>query len=414
MKINGRYKKLLLLAVLLGMLFCVGSVKASAATNTATNAVKQAVQVTGGEWVKKSAGLKYRYADGSYAKNVWLKIDGGIYHINAKGVCETGWFTWEDNRYLANKSGKLYVSKWHTNKYGTYYLRASGAMGKSQWLKISGKYYYFNAKGRLVTGKIFSVNGKYYCVDKKGVRVKSSWITKNGKTYYFDASGVRVQDTWKKIKGSYYYFDKKGILLTSQWVGDYYVGKDGARLTDCEVDGYKLDSTGKKIEFTGKYIFVGDSRTVGMSNAVSKSNTVYIGEVSMGLVWLKSVASVKLASCLDADSNAKVILGFGINDLSLISSYISYYKTLLKKYPDTEFYILSVNPVDEAVAKKKGFTVTNSQIRTFNKSMKAAFPDNYLDTYTYLQKAGFGTPDGIHYNASTYVKLYDYIISEIG
>ncbi|MCC8045452.1 MAG: hypothetical protein LIP12_08155 [Clostridiales bacterium] len=468
-------KYFLLFAMFFALLAGAGSVKASAAS---VNVVKTATAVSGGTWVTKTSGLKYKYEDGTYAKNIWLNLDGGIYYFDSKGICQTGWFTYNDKYYYADKTGKIYVSKWKTTTNYKYYLRANGTRGTSQWLKIKGTYYYFNAKGRLVTSSVFAVDGKYYCVDGNGARVTSSWVKKNGKTYYFDedgvrvqssfltlngktyyftssgtrvesklkkisgkyyyfksngvllksswktisgktyyfnSSGVRVENKWKKISGNYYYFDSDGVLLTSQWIGDYYVDENGVRLTDCVVDGYTLDSTGKKVveEFTGKYIFVGDSRIVGMASAVSDSNTIFIGKVGMGLSWLKSTASGTLATYLNSDPNAKVIFAFGVNDLYNISSYITYYNTLIAKYPDTEFYMMAVNPVNETTAKKYGYSVTNSQIAAFNKKLKAAFSSIYVDTYTYLNTNGFGTSDGIHYTSATYKTIYNYVISAI-
>ena len=57
-------------------------------------------------------------------------------------------------------------------------------------------------------------------------------------------------------------------------MGDYYVGQDGTLVADTMVDGYYVDENGKRRvvhfedgdpkEETPQYIFVGDSRTVGM------------------------------------------------------------------------------------------------------------------------------------------------------
>ncbi len=403
-------KKLFLLLMLFGLMFCAGSVKASAAVNV----VKTAKTVTDGKWVKTSSGRKYKYSSGGYAKNVWLNIDGGIYCFNSKGIVKTGWFTSMSNRYYADRNGKIYVNRWLTYCGSKYFLRSNGVKAVSRWQLINGKYYYFNSKGKLVTGRIFSVSGKYYCVDGSGARVNSSWVTKSGKTYYCNSNGVCLTG-WHKLNGNYYYFNSQGVLQKNKWIGDYYVDENGIRLTDCVVDGYTLDSTGKKIveEFTGKYIFVGDSRIVGMSSAVSASNTVFIGKVGSGYSWLKSTASTKLAKYLNADANAKVIFAFGVNDLGNISSYISYYKKLIAKYPNTEFYMMSVNPVNETTAKKYGYTVKNSQIKTFNTKLKKAFSSRYVDTYTYLTNNGFSTSDGIHYKSSTYKKIYNYVISAV-
>ncbi len=366
--------------------------------------------------MNKKAGIRYKYSSGGYAKNVWLKIGSSYYRFDSKGYCKTGWFTYKNNRYYADKkSGKLYVKKWRKTSKNSYYLRANGVMAKNRFMKIKGKYYYFGSNGKLVKGKMFSVDGKYYYADKNGVRLSGSWLKKDGKKYYFNSKGVRVQNKWRKIKGKYYYFDKNGVLATSRWVGDYYVDANGARMTDCVVDGYYLDSTGKREKFSSKieYIFVGDSRTVGMESAVSNSKTLYIGKVSMGYSWLKSTASTSLKDALNKKPTAKVIMGFGINDLGNISNYIAYYKTLIKSYPNASFYFMSVNPVENSKAKKYGYTVTNSQIKSFNSKLKEAFPSQYLDTYNYLKKDGYSTSDGIHYTAATYKKLYNHVVSLI-
>lgn len=54
---------------------------------------------------------------------------------------------------------------------------------------------------------------------------------------------------WKNEGGKWYYYNSAGDRATNAWVGDYYVGGDGALMTGCWVDDgkYKVDSNGKKI-----------------------------------------------------------------------------------------------------------------------------------------------------------------------
>ena len=42
-------------------------------------------------WIKTSTGWWYQYADGTYPKNEWQKIDGKWYHFNENGYMQTGW-----------------------------------------------------------------------------------------------------------------------------------------------------------------------------------------------------------------------------------------------------------------------------------------------------------------------------------
>ena len=52
----------------------------------------------------------------------------------------------------------------------------------------------------------------------------------------------------------------------------YYVGANGTRVTNTVKDGYYLNASGKNVikVFNGDYIFVGDSRMVGMQSAVAR------------------------------------------------------------------------------------------------------------------------------------------------
>ena len=206
-------------------------------------------------------------------------------------------------------------------------------------------------------------------------------------------------------------------MATDCWISDYYVGSDGARLVNCKGDGYYLDATGKKIKpekFSGSYLIVGDSRTVGMNLAVSSSEVKFIGKVSMGYNWLNSTAGPQVRGYLAGNQKLKVVFAFGINDLGNINSYISYYETLQKEFPSVKFYYMSVNPVNESLASAYGYRVKNAAIKTFNIKLKTAFGSRYINTYSYLTKNGFSTADGIHYVSSTYQKLYQYLMKKIG
>lgn len=153
---------------------------------------------------------------------------------------------------------------------------------------------------------------------------------------------------------------------------------------------------------------------VGMSTAVSSSSLTYIAKVAMGYSWLESTAGPALRQSLNQSPYVKVVLALGVNDLGNIQRYISYYQTLIRTYPDTRFYILAVNPVDESKEAVYGYSVKNTDIKTFNKKMKAAFGASYLPSYGYLTQNGFETSDGVHYTAATYQKLYNYIMGKIG
>ena len=99
-----------------------------------------------------------------------------------------------------------------------HYLRANGRMAKNMWI-----------------GSEF--------VNKYGIKTSQTrtpgFFTENSNTYY-------LNDRYKKVKGwvsdnnKYYYFDTaSGVMAKNVWVEGFYLGDDGARITDAmlEIDG---------------------------------------------------------------------------------------------------------------------------------------------------------------------------------
>lgn len=367
--ILGKRKRFLVLAAFLCFL-CMGIPQYASASE---NVVTSAKVVYGGKWKQTSGGRMYCYSKTAYAKNGWRKIGSHIYYFDKNGICQTGWITYEGNKYYANKKGKLCIGK---------------------WVRIGTKRYYLAPNGRLQKNRFIHSGDKYYYVNKKGVNVKSRWVKVNGKRYYIDREGARLQSTWLRTKdGKYYYLERDGVMAVNKYIGSHYVGADGVR-TDAP------QATGED------YIFVGDSRTVGMESVRPDSHTKYIGKVGMGYDWLSTAAGKKLEKHLEKNPFAKVVFAFGINDLGNVQNYITYYGNIMRKYPRAGFYVMSVNPVDNYIVK-------NSAIKTFNARMRAAFGKSYIDTFTYLKNKGFETVDGIHYTASTYGDIYDYVMALI-
>lgn len=359
---------------------------ASAAEGTLASKAKK---LSGGTWVENARGIRYRKADGEIVKSAWIQVSDKVYRAASNGYVRTGWFTIGSKKYYADKEGSVRYGKWLTLKNKKYYLLPSGECVVKQWLKLRKQYYYFNRNGVMLTDCFI---GRYF-VDASGRRLSSSWIQKDGKRYYLDANGRRVEDEWIMSGGNYYYLLEDGTMASDCYIGGYYIGKDGVREESPSVK-------------PGQYIFVGDSRTVGMSKSVSGSEAIFIAQVSTGYAWLKSTAGPTLKNYLVQYPDAKVILAHGVNDLGNINNYIAYYRQLIRDYPSARFYMLSVNPMEYASK-----WASNDKIKKFNQSLKDAFGSRYLDAYTYLEKKGYDTVDGLHYQPSTYQKIYDFVLS---
>ena len=347
----------------------------------------------------RNGKIRYRYKKTKeYAAGIWLKIDTGYYYFDKKGYAKTGWFTYHKKTYYASPIGRVFHSRWKTDKGKKYYLQANGTMAVNCFLTLSGKTYRFTTKGVLVVNRMYQIKGKTYFSSSDGSLVTNRWVkTTSGKRYYFDQNGERLEKQWVFYKNKFYYLMSTGAMAVSKKIGKYRVGSDGARIVQ------------KK-----NYVFVGDSRVVGMDMAVSSPDTSFIGKVSMGYSWMMSSAVPQLEKMLKSDPTMYVIFCFGINDLGNVGNYIAAYKNLIAKYKFTNFFFMSVNPVNYAVSTAHGYSVTNSQIEAFNSRLSEAMGFRYLNTYSWLKKKGFDTNDGIHYSLSTYKKLYDYTVIKTG
>lgn len=155
-------------------------------------------------------------------------------------------------------------------------------------------------------------------------------------------------------------------------------------------------------------IWVGDSRTVGMRDAVN-DGCLYIGAAGEGYDWFAESGESQMRSAIAEHPDAPVILNLGVNDYDNMDLYLKRYRSLAAELPDTVFYYLSVNPIDPSVCTN----ITNEQISDFNSHLKEAFPDTYIDSYTYLMISEISPFDGVHYTEEAYQMLHDYVLEQI-
>lgn len=320
-----------------------------------------------GTFVKHAGGWRYLYEDGTYPVKTWKKIKSNIFYFNQKGYMQTGWQNYKD---------------------GWYYLRTSG-----------------KKKGMLVTG----------------------WKTIKGKRYYFSkVTGARVAG-WQEIGDCQYYFNKNGVLQKGKVVDDMWLNEEtgcAEQMPDTIAPEDALEGilTSRALMDDSREvrIFIGDSRTVGLCSAVTgisrnaklvsvmtaDGQEYFYGKVSSGFAWYSTSGIKMIKKLLKKHPQASVILSHGVNDLGYINDYIESYQSLMLAYPKAKFVIMSVNPVN--TKKYKGYAKP-AKIEAFNMALRQAFPNNFLDTYHYLKKVKFQSPDGLHYDEETYLHIYGYV-----
>ena len=217
------------------------------------------------------------------------------------------------------------------------------------------------------------------------------------------------------------------------------------RSKETDYSGLQLDSLSKDLLKTYKQVvFVGDSRTVRTEKTLKLSgyspsayNISFIASTGMGLSWLKETGYKQLLSKV-GNSTSKlgkptaIIFNFGINDMSNISGYVSYMKSIAPELEKRgcKLYYMSLNPVNNVMAKLGGKkSRPEATVRAFNAKIKSqlcgkANSYTYINTYDYLMKYGFGTDagkegydvgadDGLHYTSKTTKRIFRYCINTI-
>ena len=78
---------------------------------------------------------------------------------------------------------------------------------------------------------------------------KGTWRKDNVGWWYELYGGGYYSNAWFQDNNlKWYYFNGAGYMAANQWIGDYYLGSDGAMLTNTKTpDGYMVDYSGKWI-----------------------------------------------------------------------------------------------------------------------------------------------------------------------
>ncbi len=204
------------------LMLCIPAVCAEAKTTSAKSYslkdVRNAEKVSG-QWVTKTAGVKFKTDEGAYIKGRWINVEDKIYYLDQKGYRVKGWVKYRGNMYYLNKNGDMRIG-WLKN---TYYLRSNGIRAAGI-RRIAGEKYYFDKKsGKMKTGWVTSGKNRYYFSKKNGRMLTSSWIKAGKKYYYVGDDGIMKKSCWLTIGKKQYYLDSSGVRVT----GTYFINGKG-------------------------------------------------------------------------------------------------------------------------------------------------------------------------------------------
>ena len=180
--------------------------------------------------------------------------------------------------------------------------------------------------------------------------------------------------------------------------------------TAAEMDDLPMDSEDVVTDDSGEafvpqqYIMVGDSRFVGMQQAVGDAGCVWIGQVSAGLDWFANTAVPEIDAVVGDGS--VIIINMGVNDLGNVWSYLDILNQKVPQWLEkgAVVYYMSVNPVESHPY------ISNDDIANFNNILYNNMPPEvgWIETYSYLLEYGYGTQDGVHFDTGTYQTIFYY------
>ena len=180
--------------------------------------------------------------------------------------------------------------------------------------------------------------------------------------------------------------------------------------TAAEMDDLPMDSEDVVTDDSGEafvpqqYIMVGDSRFVGMQQAVGDAGCVWIGQVSAGLDWFANTAVPEIDAVVGDGS--VIIINMGVNDLGNVWGYLDILNQKVPQWLEkgAVVYYMSVNPVESHPY------ISNDAIANFNNILYNNMPPEvgWIETYSYLLEYGYGTQDGVHFDTGTYQTIFYY------
>lgn len=158
------------------------------------------------------------------------------------------------------------------------------------------------------------------------------------------------------------------------------------------------------------YLFLGDSRFVGMHAAVGDySNAIWLCKVGVGESFF--FENEDYINSLDRD-NTIIIYALGVNDLDSSSCVQALGELVAQGFQHVWFS--TVTPVDEGKASSYGYTITNARIEDFNNTVLFNLPAGVgvIDSFYYLWNSGIQTDDGLHYYPDTYIYWFQILTSQ--
>ncbi len=163
----------------------------------------------------------------------WKEIGGNWHYFITEGTMQKGWVSVGGAWYYLDPTSGIMQTGWLTLDNSTYYLRPApnGSM-ITGFQTIDGKRYAFAPapNGQMIKGQWYKnpSDGYWYWLDKTDGHMATSEFINDGIGDSYVGSDGRMVTGWLKLDGKEYYFNSAGYMQRSKWIGQYWVGEDGA------------------------------------------------------------------------------------------------------------------------------------------------------------------------------------------
>lgn len=155
-------------------------------------------------------------------------------------------------------------------------------------------------------------------------------------------------------------------------------------------------------------IMVGDSRCVQMQEAVGGGGCSWICENSKEYTWFVERAIPRFDQYVG--KGTKVVINMGVNDPEHYKDYVATVNAKAAEWAarGARTYFVSVNPVWE-----NPYTA-QVDVDTFNANVPGMLSGvTWIDTSSWLNANGYRLVDGLHYDAPTYVNIFNLIMGSL-
>ncbi len=155
-------------------------------------------------------------------------------------------------------------------------------------------------------------------------------------------------------------------------------------------------------------IMVGDSRCVQMQEAVGGGGCSWICENSKEYTWFVEKAIPRFDQYVG--KGTKVVINMGVNDPEHYKDYVATINAKAAEWTGrgARTYLVSVNPVWE-----NPYTA-QEDVDTFNANVPGMLSGvTWIDTSSWLTTNGYRLVDGLHYDAPTYVNIFNLIMGSL-